>query len=95
VESGETDFDAVRRELEEELGVTATKVGDVTFSVADPGSEFVIEFLPVEIEGVPECREHAELAWVTAEAILGYQLAPSDRRYAFVRWAAPDLDAAR
>jgi hypothetical protein len=69
-------------------------VGEVTFSVADPGSEFVIEFLPVEIEGEPECYEHAEIAWVQPQAILSYQLAPSDRRYALARWASPAVDAA-
>jgi hypothetical protein len=61
--------------------------------VADPGSDFVIEFLPVEIEGVPECREHSEIAWVEGSAILSFALAPSDRRYASDRWAMTDVDA--
>lgn len=84
VEAGETDFAAVTRELEEELGVRVLEVGSVELSVRDPGSEFVIEFLPVVIEGEPQALEHAALAWVGEEELAGMRLAPSDRRYA--RW---------
>ena len=38
LELGETHFDAAKRELREELGVRALSVGDVMFSVTDPGS---------------------------------------------------------
>jgi mutator protein MutT len=84
IEAGETDFEAVRRELAEELGVDVLSVGAVEYSVADAGSRFVIEFLPVEISGEPVCLEHAELAWVTDEELQEMALAPSDREYA--RW---------
>jgi 8-oxo-dGTP diphosphatase len=84
VEEGESDFAAVARELREELGVSATAVGPVDFSVADPGSDFRIEFLRVEIEGEPQPLEHASLLWVTQEEVLALPLAPSDLRY--VRW---------
>jgi len=84
VEPGESDFDAVSRELAEELGVSVRSVGAVEFSFADPGSHFVIEFMQVEISGDPECLEHAALAWVGEEEALGYALAPTDRRY--VEW---------
>src|SRR5512142_1851985 len=63
VENGESDFDAVRRELTEELGVTALSVGPVEFSRADPGSEVVIDFLPVLIQGEPVAHEHEALTW--------------------------------
>src|SRR5680860_901004 len=63
VEEGETNLEAARRELLEELAVNVTGVGPVVFSAQDPGSEFVIEFLPVEIEGDPECLEHQALTW--------------------------------
>jgi 8-oxo-dGTP diphosphatase len=82
VESGESDFHAVERELAEELGVRVVQVGSVELSVRDPGSEFVIEFLPVVIEGEPRPLEHAALAWVGEEELLAMRLAPSDRRYA-------------
>ena len=84
VEPGESDFDAASRELAEELGVSVQSVGAVEVSFADPGSEFVIEFLPVSIAGEPRCLEHAGLAWVGEEEALGYALAPTDRQY--VEW---------
>ncbi|MEZ4424986.1 MAG: NUDIX domain-containing protein [Gemmatimonadota bacterium] len=86
VEPGESDLDAARRELREELDLDVTAVGEVAFSVADPGSAFVIEFLEVEAGGEPECLEHSEVAWVEPEELLGYALAPSDRRFA--EWLA-------
>ena len=82
VEAGESDLAASRRELAEELGVHVLSVGPVDFSVADPGSDFVIEFLPVTIEGDPVCLEHSAVAWVRLTELLAYDLAPSDRRYA-------------
>ena len=89
IEEGESDLEAARRELTEELDVQVLSVGPVTFSVADPGSDFVIEFLPVEIKGEPACIEHAELAWVPREQVLSYRLAPSDRRFAHAHFAPP------
>jgi 8-oxo-dGTP pyrophosphatase MutT (NUDIX family) len=77
----ETDLEAARRELQEELGVHVTDVGPVERSVKDPGSDFVIEFLPVTIQGEPRCLEHEALAWKREEELLDLELAPSDRRY--------------
>jgi 8-oxo-dGTP diphosphatase len=85
VEPDESGFEAVERELEEELAVQVREVGPVLFSINDPGSHFVIEFLPVEIEGEPRCLEHAALAWVTAEELLSLALAPSDLQFARFR----------
>lgn len=82
LEPGETILDAARRELAEELDVRVVSAGEVEFAIADPGSEFVIEFHPVEIAGEPRCLEHAGLAWVEVEELLGMALAPSDREYA-------------
>lgn len=81
VESDESDFQAVARELEEELGVRVSEVGSVMYSVADAGSQFVVEFLAVTIEGEPLCIEHTELAWVTEEELLVLPLAPSDLQF--------------
>ncbi len=94
VEAGESDLEAARRELAEELNVRVVSVGPVTFSVADPGSDFVIEFLPVEIQGEPACIEHAELAWVPREQVLSYRLAPSDSRFAEAHLAPPEAPSA-
>lgn len=85
IEFGESDFAAVERELDEELGVRVRDVGAVEFSVHDPGSAFVIEFLSVAIDGEPQALEHEALRWVSEEGLLGLALAPSDRRYAEFR----------
>jgi len=82
LEAGESTFDGARRELAEELGVVVRSVDELEFSSQDPGSEFVIEFHPVEIDGDPKCREHPALAWVTPEELLTLPLAPSDRAFA-------------
>lgn len=81
VKDGESDLEAARRELLEELDVHVTEVGSVERSVKDPGSDFVIEFLPVTIQGDPRCLEHEALAWKWEEELLDLELAPSDRRY--------------
>jgi 8-oxo-dGTP diphosphatase len=85
VEPGESDLEAARRELREELDVAVVSVGPVELSVEDPGSPFVIEFLPVEIVGEPVCLEHADLAWVTEAEAAALPLAPSDRQYVLHR----------
>ncbi len=81
MESGESPLEATRRELAEELGVAVSSVGEILFSIHDPGSPFVIEFYPTEIAGEPQCLEHASLAWVSLDQARGLPLAPSDRRF--------------
>jgi mutator protein MutT len=80
-EPGESDADAVRRELAEELGVETTRVGDLIFEVRDSDSAFLIVFVPVQIDGEPVCLEHTELRWCTRKELVGLSLAPSDRRF--------------
>jgi mutator protein MutT len=82
VEANESDLEAARRELAEELGVVVSTIGQVEFTVRDVGSDFLIEFVPVTIEGEPDCHEHSALAWPTSSELLSYDLAPSDRKYA-------------
>lgn len=81
IEEGESDFDAASRELAEELGVTVRSVSSPRFTVADPGSHFLIEFMPVEIDGLPRCIEHSEIRWVPLAELPHLDLAPSDRRF--------------
>ena len=85
VEEGETDFEAVARELDEELGVKVLEVGAVELSVQDHGSHFVIQFLQVSIAGEPQALEHTAIAWVSDDELLRLPLAPSDLRYAHFR----------
>lgn len=80
-EPGESDADAARRELHEELGVEVVAVSSEKFAVTDPGSPFLIAFVPVRIVGEPICHEHSDLAWGTMQEIATFALAPSDRRY--------------
>src|SRR5690606_9801782 len=93
VEPGESDFEAVEREVEEELGVRVVEVGPVLFSIADPGSHFVIEFLPVEVVGEPLALEHSAIAWVTEDELLSLPLAPSDQQFAHFRAGAATNEA--
>jgi mutator protein MutT len=81
LEPGETNFDAARRELAEELGVQALAVGSSLFSIADPGSEFMIDFVPTIIDGEPRCLEHLDLKWMSLKELTLLHLAPSDRRF--------------
>ena len=81
LEPNETLLDAANRELQEELGVAAAKVGEPLVSFADPGSAFVIEFVPTEIRGEPTCLEHSELRWATLQELQSLPLAPTDRQF--------------
>ena len=85
VKDGESDLEAARRELKEELSVHVQDVGPVELSVRDPGSDFVIDFLPVSIQGDPQCLEHQALTWEEEAALTSYDLAPSDRQYVEAR----------
>jgi mutator protein MutT len=87
IEPGESELEAARRELGEELGVRVSSVGVLEFAMVDPGSPFLIEFRSVEIAGEPIALEHEALAWVTQEELLALPLAPSDRRYVMRRMA--------
>jgi 8-oxo-dGTP pyrophosphatase MutT (NUDIX family) len=80
-EAGESDEVAARRELREELGVGLARAHRADFEIADPGSDFLIAFVPVEIVGDPMCHEHIALHWGTPTELLDLPLAPSDRRY--------------
>ena len=81
LEPGETLFDAARRELDEELGLQATSIGDVVFEHRDPGSAFLIVFTDVETHGEPVPTEHTDLRWLTPEEASRLALAPADAAF--------------
>jgi 8-oxo-dGTP diphosphatase len=89
-EHGESDADAITRELQEELAVSVIAVGPAWGVIEDQLSGFVIVFAPVCIEGEPECLEHVEIRWVGLDELGKMTLAPSDR--AFVQdWLSPGI----
>jgi 8-oxo-dGTP diphosphatase len=81
---GETTLQAARRELAEELTLTALAVGETLLSVRDRGSPFVVDFVEVTAAGSPRALEHGEIGWFDLESLDALALAPADR--AFVDW---------
>jgi mutator protein MutT len=79
---GESPLDAARRELHEELGLSVGSVGEVLFERQDPGSTFVIRFVPTVASGTPELREHSAVEWVAPADLGRFALAPTDRAFA-------------
>ena len=93
-EPGESDVDAARRELREELGVEVLAVGVEACAIHDPGSPFLIVFVPVTIAGEPAYHEHTALRWGTPAELAPLPLAPSDRRFVEHLLAGPSAGEA-
>ena len=81
VQANESDFDAVRRELSEELNVRTIEVGDTLCEVPDPGTEFMVVFKGARIIGEPQALEHAAICWAAPLEMLSFRLAPSDEMF--------------
>lgn len=81
-EEGESDADALSRELREELDVRVLSVANAMLSLSDPNSTFLIAFCPAVIDGEPVPREHLQICWVTLPELLQADLAPTDRVFA-------------
>jgi mutator protein MutT len=81
IHDGESDSEAARRELGEELRVRVVGVGERLFSASDPGSAFLIEFIQVHIDGKPIPIEHSELRWCTKTELSELKFAPADTRF--------------
>ncbi len=73
--------DAARREMIEELGVHARSVRGELGRFHDEGSEFLIHFLQVEVDGQPIAHEHQALGWFLPEEARQLALAPADRQF--------------
>ncbi len=86
MEPGEDVEAAIRRELDEELGLRLLSVDPtVRFEQVDSDGRFRILFYDVEVEGQPEAREHSALRWATAEEMEGMELAPTDAAFVDLR----------
>ena len=81
IDQGETEVDAVTRELLEEFGVETMSVGRVVYECRDPGSPFLVRFLDVGIRGKPVPTEHTEAGWFETESLPTVRLAPCDSRF--------------
>jgi 8-oxo-dGTP diphosphatase len=92
LEAGETLMDAAQRELREELGLTVTGIGEVQLAIKDPGSPFVVNFVPVTTEGEPEAIEHVALGWFAINDLLKVPLAPSDHKFAIYLKSRTEAD---
>jgi 8-oxo-dGTP pyrophosphatase MutT (NUDIX family) len=81
VRANETDTEAVRRELAEELNVHVIEVGATLYKAPDPGSDYLIVFKSVRIIGEPQPLEHDALCWAAPLELMGFRLAPSDEMF--------------
>jgi 8-oxo-dGTP pyrophosphatase MutT (NUDIX family) len=81
VRDGESDLEAVRRELAEELSLAVVGVGRTLARVRDPGSPFLVEFVEARVRGEARPLEHDEVRWAGREELLRLPLAPSDARF--------------
>ncbi|AMW04062.1 (deoxy)nucleoside triphosphate pyrophosphohydrolase [Gemmatimonas phototrophica] len=80
-EPGESDLEAIHRELREELGVDVGAVGAPLLVIADAQSRYDIVFLPTDILGEPQCLEHVAMQWGNWADLQQLSLAPSDLRF--------------
>jgi 8-oxo-dGTP diphosphatase len=82
VEAGESPQGALKRELQEELGITLRETDMVPFSFASHAYDRFHLLMPVFMvrtwEGEIEPLEGQQLAWVSAEEIGGYPAPEAD-----------------
>lgn len=77
---GESDEEALARELEEELSLQV-KVGPALQTVTHRYPEFQIVlvcYACVRLSGTPRLLDHDALAWVEPASLLDYSLTPAD-----------------
>ena len=82
VEEGERLEEALVRELEEELGITAEVISPLPKVLhTDPGSRIVLHpFLCRHLRGEPTPIDCAEWTWIPLGELTTYRLSPPDRR---------------
>lgn len=79
-EAGESDADALIRELREELDIHVTAVGTEVARVHHvyPDVDLTLVLYPVQWEGEPVAREVAEVRWFPLEALPNLPMPPAD-----------------
>lgn len=83
IDAGELPEDALRRELEEELGIAVDKscLAPAVFASESLGERHVLLLLYVlrKWDGVPEPRHATALKWIRPVALHGLEMPPADR----------------
>ncbi len=74
----ESKDEGIRRELTEELSLDVVSVEATLFSTYDEGTPFIIDFVKVAVQGIPELSEHLEMGWFGLDALALLPLAPAD-----------------
>ena len=79
VEEGEAPSEALRREIEEELGVSCAvgEIFDVVFH-RYPAFDVLLLVYWCDLDGAPRAVQVAQLAWVPPERLRGYRVLPAD-----------------
>lgn len=75
IDPGETPFEALVRELNEELGITVVAARE-TFSEFDPPGKKCILFENIEFEGTPQSMEGPKLKWLTKKELTNKKICP-------------------
>jgi mutator protein MutT len=81
VRDGESDLEAITRELREELGLEVLGAKSPLWEALDPDSPFRLVFLPVIVEGDPRPTEHDAVLWGSPVELAKLPLAPTDRTF--------------
>jgi 8-oxo-dGTP diphosphatase len=85
VAAGESDADALARELFEELGIEVAVAGRLGDDVALPNGMTLRAFLVTAPEATPHPHDHRALRWVSADELTDLNWVPADRGW------VPDL----
>ena len=88
VAAGESDAEALARELDEELGAVVTVGARLGADVVLGGGMTLRAYLVEHVSGTIRARDHRALRWVTADQLGDLAWVPADRGW------VPDLAAA-
>ncbi|ARF14343.1 (deoxy)nucleoside triphosphate pyrophosphohydrolase [Sporosarcina ureae] len=80
IETGETHQEALRREIQEELGCTIT-VGEAVEDTTYEYEKVIVRletFMAKIVKGKPVVTEHAELRWIAKDQLHTLEWAPAD-----------------